>query len=83
MLCRRCESVARIVPGSPAADLYLSLTGGKRLQALLCERCGGVLPALDPTDALLGQISLLARFGLNSGDRPLLGLGRSVPATEL
>jgi len=42
------------------------------LTALLCSRCGAVLPSPDPDSVMLTKLTQLSRFGLGADDRPLL-----------
>jgi hypothetical protein len=43
-----------------------------QLTALLCARCGAVLPNPDPDGIMLTKLTQLSRFGLGADDRPLL-----------
>lgn len=81
MLCRRCEAIAERSPRTPPRAVEQG--GGveavrNRLRALVCERCGLVLPlgGGDTTDSLLDKLSQLAQFGLTAEGRPLLESSR-------
>ena len=70
MLCSRCEatvtSMALRDPRVRWSDL------ADPVAALLCSRCGSVLPSPDPTEGMLTKLEQLSRFGLGADDRPLL-----------
>jgi hypothetical protein len=71
MLCAKCQ------------DLFVGHTGPhiprerwkathNPLCSILCDRCGTVLPLLDPAEAMLSKLSQLSRFGIGADDRPIL-----------
>jgi len=72
MLCRRCEAIVSPTDLPAARSGRPTVFGPNRLRALLCERCGVVLPAVDSTESLLEKLSQLALFGLTAEGRPLL-----------
>ena len=73
MLCVKCDSI--LAGSSLGADPRIRWTDlSGPLSALLCARCGAVLPALDPAHAMLAKLSQLSRFGLGADDRPILAL---------
>ncbi len=71
MLCERCEKILaewslQCEPQSQGSELAASLA------TVLCARCRGFVPSVDPERVLLKKLSLLSRFGLGGDDRPLL-----------
>lgn len=72
MLCRRCEVLVSQLRGCTATPARPTTLRWERFHTLLCARCGAVLPAVDPTDAMLQKLSQLARFGLTAGGKPIL-----------
>jgi hypothetical protein len=48
------------------------------LTALLCSRCGAVLPSPDPDGVMLTKLTQLSRFGLGADDRPLLAPNKRI-----
>ncbi|MGH7569708.1 MAG: hypothetical protein ACREL9_12220 [Gemmatimonadales bacterium] len=69
MLCRRCASLTTDNPARTSAFLRC---GSDAWQAVLCSRCGSILPADGQNTALVAKLSQLARFGLAGDARPLL-----------
>jgi len=71
LLCGQCREAT----GS-GAKLSFPATGHARLPggfaALLCARCGAVLPTPDPDYGMLAKLNQLSRFGLGADNRPLL-----------
>jgi len=70
VLCAKCEvtvtSMALKKPRVRWSDL------ADPVAAVLCNRCGAVLPSPDPTEGMLSKLQQLSRFGLGADDRPLL-----------
>lgn len=71
VLCMRCRSLFD--------DLTMKLSPRERwvnlrnpLSSLLCARCGTILPAPDPAEAMLSKLTQLSKFGLGADDRPIL-----------
>ena len=83
MLCHRCEHrlwSAGLLRFWTSAD---RVWGASRLGALICMRCGAVLPQDLVTERLLGTLSRLGRLGLAAAAPPLLGPGvPGVPGME-
>ncbi len=75
MLCSDCEVT---VSGLPIAYDALARSAHlpDQLTALLCSRCGTVLPSPDFDDGMLAKLTQLSRFGLGADDRPLLNPGK-------
>jgi hypothetical protein len=73
MLCTHCiDAIRQKQAQRDAAAEPPKALGEDRLRALLCARCGALLPARDATDTFLDTLSALARFGLTSEARPVL-----------
>lgn len=71
MLCVKCRSMlnSSALEFEPRAGWPDSLDP---LRMLLCARCGTVLPALDPAEAMLSKLSQLSKFGIGADNRPIL-----------
>ena len=71
MLCGQCKVITDGV--SDAHDVsWRRVSMPDQLTALLCARCGTVLPNPDPDGIMLTKLTQLSRFGLGADDRPLL-----------
>jgi hypothetical protein len=74
VLCPRCEIVMSRLSRDGAQ--FRSHSPEYPVSALLCARCGAVLPMDDPADTLLIKLTQLSRFGIGADDRPLLASTR-------
>ena len=73
MLCNSCRSLVHPpLPETTSTSLWRG-GGGDRLRSSLCAGCGAVLSSGGTLDALRTKLAQLARFGLDSARRPLLG----------
>jgi hypothetical protein len=71
VLCMQCQVMTSSLP--PRYDaLWRHPPLPDELTALLCSRCGAVLPSPDPDGVMLTKLTQLSRFGLGADDRPLL-----------
>lgn len=71
MMCDLCQSL----PGDAwrtKARVLEEKPGAERLEHLLCQRCGVLLPPRDSTDRFLRSLARLAGFGLAAGGSPIL-----------
>ncbi len=71
VLCLQCEVTMSSLPDG-FAKLSRPTPVPDQLTALLCSRCGAVLPSPNSDDGMLAKLSQLSRFGLGADDRPLL-----------
>jgi len=72
MLCRRCASLTTDHPVRRPSLLAYGLFGSDAWQAVLCCRCGSILPVEGQSTAVFKKLSQLTRFGLAGDARPLL-----------
>jgi hypothetical protein len=71
LLCNQCKLVLEKAANG-ATKQFGSPGLRDPVSALLCARCGSVLPFSDPDAGMLLKLSQLSRFGLGADDRPLL-----------
>jgi len=71
MLCNRCDEETAPRDRRRRPPLEAPALGGG-LSALVCARCGTILPAPDPVRRMLEKLSQLSRFGLGGDSGPLL-----------
>ena len=69
--CSQCQAILNSLPGAYEGRVR-SIRLPEQLTALLCSRCGAVLPSPDFDHGLLAKLTQLSRFGLGADDRPLL-----------
>ena len=72
MLCATCGPLRSGVEGGNKGGGGADADQAARLSALLCARCGQLLPSPDSTDLMLHRLEMLARFGLASEAAPVL-----------
>lgn len=70
MLCARCRSLElpvrwKVYRGERGE-------GGDPFDGIVCQRCGGLLPVVPGSDAMLDGLARLARFGLAAGGHPIV-----------
>ena len=71
LLCGQCrETTSSLAEPGFKSTGYAPLPDG--FTALLCSRCGSVLPTPDPDHGMLAKLNQLSHFGLGADDRPLL-----------
>lgn len=71
VLCSACESVHQQRLG--AARLSSPRSGLRHsVRTLLCDRCGRVLPPVEPEEFLLKRLAQFARFGIGAESGPIL-----------
>lgn len=72
MLCVSCTQIQVAILRRTGRPLLRGSWEWKRLEPLICARCGAVLPEADSTGPLLEKLGQLSRFGLTEGGDPLL-----------
>lgn len=80
MLCSRCTQIQIAILKTTGRPFIRGVWEERRLEPLLCARCGAVLPERDSAGPLLDKLGQLSRFGLAGSFRPLLGV--KVPTTD-
>lgn len=71
MLCERCKRLLDHLSLNAEPQKRWT-TSGSPLMSVLCDRCGGVLPTVDPGEAMLSKLTQLSKFGIGADDRPIL-----------
>jgi len=69
--CSQCQVITSNLPQTYDVS-WRRTPVPDELTALLCSRCGAVLPSPDPDGVMLTKLTQLSRFGLGADDRPLL-----------
>jgi|GEM_PF-2000650 len=74
MLCSSCTQIQIAILRRTGRPFLRGVWEERRLEPLICARCGAVLPERDDTGQLLDKLGQLSRFGLAGSIRPLLGV---------
>lgn len=83
MLCGSCTQIQVAILQRTGRRLLRGSWEWKRLEPLICTRCGAVLPEQDSAESLLEKLGQLSRFGLTEGGDPILRVGPRLGDEEI